>query len=368
MKIKRIDVFQLDLPYSGGVYALSGGRTFSTFDATFVRVTTDDGLEGWGESTPFGSTFVAAHARGVRAGIAEMAPHLLGLDPRHVDRVNDAMDQALLGHLHAKTPIDVACWDLFGKAANMAVCDLLGGRTLARLPVISSIYTGEPQDMVRRVREHRQQGYLGHSLKIGDDPVLDAERIQAVLEERQSGEFFHVDANGGMTVENGLRLLRLLPRGLDIVLESPCATWRECMSLRRRSDIPMMWDELASGDEALIQLISEDAAEGINLKISKAGGLTRGRRQRDMCTAAGYTMSVQETTGSDIAFAALVHLGQTVPRRLLRCVLECRDMVTLKTADGDFPVAEGSVRAPEAPGLGIAPRLEVLGEPVASYA
>jgi L-alanine-DL-glutamate epimerase-like enolase superfamily enzyme len=368
VKIKRIDVFQRDLPYSGGVYVLSGGRTFSTFDATFVRVTTDNGLEGWGESTPFGSTFVPAHAKGVRAGIAEMAPHLLGLDPRHVDRVNEAMDQALLGHLHAKTPIDVACWDIFGKAANMAVCDLLGGRTGDSLPLISSIYSGDPQDMVRRVREHRQQGYAGHSLKVGDDPALDAARIQAVLEERQPGEFYHVDANGGMTVENGLRLLRLLPRGLDIVLESPCATWRECMSLRRRSDIPMMWDELAAGDEALIQLISQDAAEGINLKISKAGGLTRGRRQRDICIAAGYTMSVQETTGSDIAFAALVHLGQTVPRRLLRCVLECRDMVTVKTADGDFPVADDGVMAPEAPGLGIVPRLEVLGEPVASYA
>ncbi len=367
MRIERIDVFQVDLPYSGGVYRLSGGREFRSFDATLVRITADNGLEGWGESTPFGSTFVAAHARGVRAGIAEMAPALIGLDPRHVDRVNEAMDRCLAGHLHAKTPIDVACWDLFGKAAGMAVCDLLGGRTGDGLPIISSIYTGDPEDMRRRVREHRQQGYLGHSLKIGDEPSLDAARIQAVLEDRQPGEFFHVDANGGMTVETGLRMLRLLPRRVDIVLEAPCSTWRECMSLRRRSDIPIMWDELAAGDEAVIQLISEDAAEGINLKISKAGGLTRGRRQRDMCIAAGYTMSVQETTGSDIAFAALVHLGQTVPEHLLRCVLECRDMVSVTTADGDFPVRDGRVQAPGAPGLGITPRLEVLGEPRASY-
>ncbi|MEM7343119.1 MAG: mandelate racemase/muconate lactonizing enzyme family protein [Chloroflexota bacterium] len=367
MKIAKIDVFQVDLPYSGGVYTLSGGREYRSFDATFVRITADNGLEGWGESTPFGSTYIAAHGRGVRAGIEEMADYLLGRDPRHVDRINEAMDEALVGHLHAKTPIDVACWDLFGKSADMPVCDLLGGRTQVKLPIISSIYTGEPDDMRRRVQAHREQGYRGHSVKVGDDPALDAARLEAALADRQPGEFFLVDANGGMTVESALRMLRLLPPGLDFVLEAPCATWRECVSLHRRTNVPIIWDELAMDDESVIQLIAEDVAEGIGLKISKNGGLTRGRRQRDICIAAGYTMSVQETTGSDIAFAAIVHLGQTVPQRLLRCVLECRDMVALKTADGDFPIIDGCVTAPTTPGLGVTPRLEVLGDPIASY-
>lgn len=367
MKITQIDVFQADLSYAGGTYRLSGGREYSSFDATFIRITTDTGLEGWGESTPFGATYIAAHARGVRAGIAEIAPHLLGRDPRHVDRINDAMDEALVGHLHAKTPLDVACWDVFGKAVGMPVCDLLGGRTSVKLPIISSIYAGEPEEMRQRVQQHRELGYRGHSVKVGDDPALDAARIEAALADRRAGEFFLVDANGGMTVESALRLLRLLPRGLDFVLEAPCATWRECVSLRRRTNVPIIWDELAQDDASLMQLVAEDAAEGIGLKISKNGGLTRGRRQRDICIAAGYTMSVQETTGSDIAFAAIVHLGQTVPRKLLRCILECRGMVALQTADGHFPITDGTVTAPTAPGLGITPRLDVLGEPVATY-
>lgn len=367
LKIARIDVFQVDLPYSGGVYLLSGGREYRSFDATLVRITTDSGLEGWGESTPFGATYVASHALGVRAGIAQIAPHLLGRDPRRVDRVNDAMDAALVGHLDAKTALDVACWDLFGKSVGMPVCDLLGGRTDVRMPVISSIYMGEPQDMRRRVAEHRAQGYLGHSVKVGGEPALDAERIAASLADRRPGEYFIVDANGGLTVETALRMLRLLPPGLDFVLEAPCATRRECLSLRRRTDVPIIFDELATDDASIVQLIADDAAEGIGLKISKNGGLTRGRRQRDICLAAGYTVSVQETTGSDIAFAAIVHLGQTVPERHLRCVLESRDMVTLKTADGDFQVIEGRVQAPTTPGLGITPRLDVLGAPVASY-
>ncbi|NYJ11893.1 L-alanine-DL-glutamate epimerase-like enolase superfamily enzyme [Rhizobium leguminosarum] len=367
LKIEKIDVFQVDLPYSGGVYRLSGGREYRSFDATIVRITTQNGLEGWGESTPFGSTYIASHARGVRAGIAEIAQSLIGLDPRRVDRVNDAMDNALLGHLHAKTALDVACWDLFGKSVGLPVCELLGGRTDVQMPVISSIYMGDPDDMRRRVAEHRQLGYLAHSVKIGDEPAVDAARIAASLADKRPGEFFIVDANGGMTVETALRMLRLLPAGLDFVLEAPCATWRECMSLRRRTDVPIIFDELATDDAAIAQLVSDDAAEGIGLKISKNGGLTRGRRHRDISVAAGYTVSVQETAGSDVAFAAIVHLGQTVPEKNLRCVLECRDIVKLKTADGDFTVRNGRVTAPTAPGLGITPRLDVLGEPVASY-
>src|SRR5690606_17391359 len=152
----------------------------------------------------------------------------------------------------------------------------------------------------------------------------------ASLADKRPGEFFIVDANGGMSVETALRMLRLLPHGLDFVLEAPCATWRECLSLRRRTDVPIIFDELALSDASIIQLIADDAAEGIGLKISKNGGLTRGRRHRDICLAAGYTVSVQETTGSDIAFAAIVHLGQTVPEKNLRCVLESRETVGLK--------------------------------------
>lgn len=367
LKIAEIDVFQVDLPYKGGVYKLSGGRQYTSFDATIVRITTQSGLEGWGESTPWGSDYIASHALGVRSGIAEIAPRIIGLDPRRVDRTYDAMDAALVGHEHAKTALDVACWDLFGKSVDLPVCELLGGRTNVKMPVISAIYMDEPDDMRRRVAEHRALGYKGHSVKIGGDPVEDAARIAASLADKKPGEYFIVDANGGMTVETALRMLRLLPHGLDFVLEAPCATWRECLSLRRRTDVPMIFDELAISDASIVQLIADDAAEGIGLKISKNGGLTKGRRQRDICIAAGYTMSVQETTGSDIAFAAIVHMGQTVPERYLRCVLESRDVVDRKTADGDFDVIDGRVVAPTTPGLGVTPRLDVLGDPVASY-
>ncbi len=294
MKIKRIELYQIDLPYSGGVYHLSGGREYRSFDASIVKIIADNGLEGWGESTPFGSTYIASHALGARAGIAEIAPHLLGKDPRQVDRINETMDNALVGHNHAKSALDLACWDLFGKSVNLPVCELLGGSTGRRLPVISSIHADTPDAMRENVAKHRELGYLGHSVKIGavdseGGPVLDAERIKASLADQKPGEFFIVDANGGLTPEMALRIFRLLPKGLDFVLEAPCKTWRETKSLRQRCDVPFSLDELIQQDEDLIHAITEDLIDGVGLKISKAGGLTHSRRHRDIGLAAGLS-------------------------------------------------------------------------------
>ncbi|MCH1580033.1 MAG: mandelate racemase/muconate lactonizing enzyme family protein [Luminiphilus sp.] len=372
MKIKKIELYQVDLPYSGGVYLLSGGREYTSFDASIVRIVADDGTDGWGESTPFGSSYIAAHALGTRAGIAEIAPRLLGRDPRQVDRINDAMDQALVGHNHAKTPLDIACWDIFGKSVDLPVCELLGGSTGVPMPAISSIYAGDPEDMRSRVADHRARGYMGHSIKVGaldsqGGPALDAERIAASLADREPGEYFIVDANGGLIPETALRMLRMLPAGLDFVLEAPCATWRETLSLRRCCDVPIIIDELAQHDNDITQIVAQDIADGIGLKISKAGGLTHGRRHRDICVAAGLTVSVQDTVGSTIAFAGIAHLGATVPQRYLRCILDCRDMVTTETADFDAPNIDGGVLTPMSSGLGITVKRDALGNPVATW-
>ena len=372
MKITSLDVFQLDLPYAGGTYRLSHGRDYDSFDATFVRLRTDTGLEGWGESTPFGATYIAAHARGVRAGIEEMAPGVLGCDPRLTDRIGDAMDRHLAGHNHAKAAIDLAVWDLAGKALGLPVHALLGGSTGQRMPVISSIHAGTPDDMRSRVAEHRARGYRGHSIKIGASdaeggPALDAERIRAALDGRRTGEFFLVDANGGLSPEQALRLLNLLPAGLDFVLEAPCASWRETLSLRQRCSVPIMLDELVLEDSDLVHMIATDAADGLGLKITKAGGLTPSRRQRDICRAAGLVMSVQDTVGSTLSFAALAHLGSTVPPHLLRCILDVRDMVTLSVGTIDAPIRDGGILLGDAPGLGVDVDTSLFPAPVASY-
>ena len=213
---------------------------------------------------------------------------------------------------------------------------------------------------------------MGHSIKVGASeekggPALDAERIKACLADQKQGEWFLVDANGGLSVEHALRMLSLLPSELDFVLEAPCATWAETQRLRSKTNIPILLDELIENDSDIIQTIRHDLADGIGLKISKQGGLTATRRQRDICSAAGLVMSIQDTVGSEISFAGILHMAQSVPRQLLRCALDTRAMVSLSTATIDAPIENGGVMAPTQPGLGITPDLDVLGEPIARY-
>lgn len=372
MKIARIDIYQCDLPVKGGVYRLSGGREYTAYDATIARITTDCGLTGWGESTPFGATYVAAHAGGTRAALALLAPALIGHDPRHHDRNWEVMRTTLSGHRDARTALDVACWDIAAQSAGLPLCDMLGGRVPGPVPVISSIGGDTPDAMRAKVAAHRAQGFLGHSIKIGateaeGGPSLDAERIRACLADRQPGEWYLADANGGLSPEQVLRILALLPEGLDFVLEAPCATWRETQSLRGRCATPLLLDELIQSEGDLIHAIANDSCDGVGLKVSKQGGITPMVRQRAIAAAAGMVMSVQDTVGSEISCATILHFAQSTPRPLLRCALDPRAMVDIRVAALDAPVVNGGAEAPAAPGLGVTPDLSVLGDPVVTY-
>lgn len=154
------------------------------------------------------------------------------------------------------------------------MCDLLGGRIAGAVPLISSIGSDTPEAMRENVATHRARGFKGHSVKIGTaesdgGPTVDAARIKACLADRQPGEWFLSDANNGMTPEQVLRMLALLPEGLDFVLEAPCSSWAETLSLRKRCSVPLLLDELILSDADLVQAITLDACDEIGLKISK---------------------------------------------------------------------------------------------------
>jgi len=111
-----------------GSYKWSGGKSVAVFDSTVVAVATDAGVTGYGEVCPLGPAYLPAYAAGVRAGLLELAPKLLGEDPTQLGKLNRAMDAALKGHPYVKSAVDVACWDILGKVAGLPVCVLLGGR------------------------------------------------------------------------------------------------------------------------------------------------------------------------------------------------------------------------------------------------
>src|SRR3954467_1206465 len=151
MKITRIFAHRVELPLREGSYKWAGGKSVSVFDSTIVGVETDTGLVGHGEVCPLGPFYLPAYAEGVRAGLKELGPHLLGLDPCELAVLNHRMDAALKGHPYVKSGIDMACWDLLGKAAGQPVCVLLGGRFGDDVTLYRAISQEAPADMAAKV-------------------------------------------------------------------------------------------------------------------------------------------------------------------------------------------------------------------------
>ncbi len=367
MKITRISVYHIDLPLEHP-YWLSGGRLkFEVLDATLVKIETDSGLTGWGEGTPWGHTYVPAHGPGIRAGIETMAPFVLGLDPRRVLEVERAMDIALPGHLYAKGPIDMACWDIAGQAAGVPIADLMGGGSRTPRPIASSVGAKTADETREVIERYRQRGYVAHSVKIGGDVEQDIARVRDVESIRRPGEIVLYDVNRGWTRQRALRVMRSC-EDLSVMFEQPCETLDDIAAIATRHAAPVSVDESLVTLQDATRIARDGLAEVFGIKLNRVGGLTKAARMRDIALAHGIDMFVMATGGSVLADAEALHLAATVPDDNCHAVWACQDMITVDIAGGRGPRnIDGRLHLPEAPGLGVHPDEEALGVPVGVY-
>ena len=363
MKITRISVFQVNLPLHEGSYRWSGGKSVEVFDSTVVRIETDAGIAGHGEVCPLGPFYLPSYARGVRAGLEELAPQLIGEDPIQVDRLNRTMDRALKGHPYVKSAIDMAAWDLLGQAAGMPVCELLGGRYGDDFVLYRAISQDSPEVMAASVAGYRREGYRRFQLKVGGEPDVDIDRIRACSEVLDVGEKLIADANTGWLRHEAMRVAAAV-RDIDVYIEQPCASYEECLSVRRHTDRPFVLDESIDGIDTLLRGHADLAMDVVNIKIGKLGGLTRARQARDLCLALGIAMTVEDTWGGDIVTAAIAHLAHSTPPEFLFTATDFNSYVTVSIAAGAPELVLGRMAAPAGSGLGVTPRAEVLGAPV----
>jgi len=363
MKITRIQCFQVDLPLREGSYHWSGGKSVDVFDSTIMRVETDEGITGHGEVCPLGPFYLPAYAAGVRSGIAELGPHLIGMDPTQIQPLNQFMDRALKGHPYVKSGIDIACWDILGKVSGRSVCELLGGRYGEDFVLYRAVSQQSPQAMADNVAGYREQGYRRFQLKVGGDPDVDIQRIHAVAEKMQPGDKLVADANTGWSMHEAARVVRAV-RDVDVYIEQPCLTYEECLAIRRRTDHPFIMDECIDGMQALLRGVADNGMDAINIKISKFGGLTRAKLARDLCVSLGIGMTIEDSWGGDITTASIAALAHSTPPECLFSSTDFNSYVTVSNADGAPQRANGRLAASHQPGLGVEPKMDVLSEPV----
>lgn len=365
MKIKGILAFQVDLPLREGSYKWSGEKSVDIFDSTIVAIETDDGHVGYGECCPLGPFYLPAYADGVRAGLKELGPHLIGLDPTQTSKLNHVMDQCLKGHAYVKSPIDIACWDIKGQVAGMPVCDLLGGRFGDDFILYRAISQTEPQAMAAKVKQYHDEGYRRFQLKVGGNPDEDIERIRLASEVLGKTDKLVADANTGWLMHEAARVVRAVDN-VDVYIEQPCKTYEECLAIRERTDHPFVLDEVIDGLDMVVRGHSDGAMDVVNIKISKFGGLTKATMARDLCVNLGIAMTLEDSWGGDITTAAIAHLAHSTPTDYLFTATDFNSYVTISTANGAPIRNNGRMAASKEAGLGISPKMEVLGEPVIS--
>ncbi|MEM9384348.1 MAG: cis-3-hydroxy-L-proline dehydratase [Pseudomonadota bacterium] len=366
MKLAEIRVYQVDLPLVEGRYSWSEGKFVEVFDSTVVEMIGDDGRYGIGEVCPLGPFYLPAFGPGARAGIGELAPSLLGQDPTALGPINRLMDRALLGHPYVKSAIDMACWDLFGKVCERPVCDLLGGRHGEHVVLYRAISQRSVEEMAQNVAEHRAAGYTKFQLKVGGEPSTDIARIHAAADVLCEGELLVADANTGWRVDDALRVVHAV-RDRDVYIEQPCRSYEHCLTVRRKTALPFILDENITDLGAFMRGHHDGAMDAINLKISKVGGLSKARQIRDLCVSLNVPMTLEDSWGGDIITAAIAHLAHSTPEPLRFSATDFNSYVTVSHASGAPTRVDGRIQASRAPGLGVEPRREVLGEPLAVY-
>ena len=340
-----------------------------------VRIETDDGSVGWGEAQVdigfFGSTL-----EDVLSSVNDyLGPQLVGHDP--ADRAHHLARVDFRGHSCARAGIDMALHDLLGRAWGASVAALLGGRRTDRIDVSIEVAGGSPSAMAAECVRLVGLGVREFKAKIGGRPDEDADRLRAIRDAVGPGVRLRADANQGYDPKEAIRFCRLVERD-DLrvgLLEQPVAAHDlEGMALVRVSvETPICADEACYGPSDALRIVRAGAADVLNVKIGKAGGLLQAAKIAAIAEAAGVRCVLGTAFGTGLEIAAKLHLAAALPN-----VVDAVEFTEislhgslLRGPWGDaltLPLVDGALPVPTGPGLGVELDPEALGahDPAAS--
>lgn len=360
MKITKLHLWQTPLE-SHQAYYMADGKTCDVVTSIIMRLDTDTGLSGWGEVCCI-PHYLPAYADGIIPGIAHFAPVIIGQDASQPEVVMAGVNAYLLGHPYIKSLLDMALHDVAAKAANLPLYKYLGGNFGKPLPLYHSITCIAPEEMARIAKEERAKGMTQFQVKLGADNNNEADiaRLTLVREAVGTAPLVYGDWNCGATSLDATRVGRGVAH-LDIMLEQPCETIAECAHVRAATGLAMKLDENAHDLASLIAGHQAGCMDAAALKISKFGGVSEMRKARDLCTALGVKMCIEDTWGSDITTSAALHIGASTNPKYVMNVCDLSSYVAPKL-DETLPLREdGHILPPSGLGLGVSPDQDRLG-------
>lgn len=383
MKITGCTLFDVALP-NRRHHSWASKMTAAIGHHLIIRLDTDEGISGWGEA-PAGMTWGGSHMRyfgespaTVRVLIEQyLIPAVTDLDPRDMAVLHATMDKAAKGHPYAKAAIDMACYDIAGKAAGVPVWRLLGGQFRDRIEVAHSLGIMEVDRCIDEAVEAVNEGARTIKCKTGLDPVRDVELVRRLRDRLGDGIGIRVDGNEGYRdVWEAIRVTRAQEAYGIMLCEQPVMGARELGLVAERIDSPVMADESAWTAHDILELVEHKAAACISLYVTKPGGLYRAKQQADLAEALGLYSDIGGSIESGIGNAANLHLGAATKIARLPSVTPtskpkgaagpsiagCYYLDDLITVPLGYE--NGAVLVPTGPGLGV----EVDTDKLAQYA
>ncbi len=352
MRICDVDVFSISVPYRLKT-AIASGDIPDHSGQIVVRLRTDDGLVGTAEVGPLYAHF-STKEETLAAVRYHLAPLLLGEDPFDIAVILGKLDHAIPHNTYAKSVIDLALWDLMGKALGVPVHRLLGGKRCERVPLVWTIFLGGPEAAAAEAVEKKREGYRSFKVKVGIHVPDDVERVRCVREAVGPDCHLWVDANQGYTVNEAIRFARAVEPYNLVAFEQPVPRFQltGLAEVSRAVAVPIMTDESSHTPEQAMELVCQRAVHMFSHKVSRSAGLYRSRQMMAIAEAAGMPVILAASTGS-CATAAGAHLYAASP--IIRYGAELVAPLWLEPTarPGDLDISDGAITVPDRPGLGV---------------
>ncbi|TNM59906.1 mandelate racemase/muconate lactonizing enzyme family protein [Aliirhizobium smilacinae] len=353
MRIERVAIFAVDIPFTHQVAISKGAR--SAASNIFVKIEIQGGVYGWGEGSPYPSLTGETQA-GCLAAARTFASSLIGRDATEIDALLNEFQQMFRGHASTRCAFDIALYDILGKLAQMPLFRLFGGqrrelRTDYTIGILSSVEetTAEAQLAV-------QQGFETVKLKTGRKGFEDVSHVQAVRKIIGESRKLRIDSNQAWNHSAACRNIQEMGNQDLEFCEQPLPYWdvEGHAQLRRQLTVPIALDESVFDIHEALVVVNARAADVINIKLGKCGGIHHALKIETIASASNVICMVGCFGETRLGLTAAAHFAMARPN--VRYIdLDSSLIHSLDPVKGgmEFDQSSGGIlHLPDAPGLG----------------
>lgn len=352
MKISKLEA----IPFASPIKAFEDAYAkLEASKAVLVKIFTDDGFIGYGEACAWQPEFYGETLESIVYAIQKyISPVIVGQNPMDIGRIRSLVDAAISKTTCAKEGIDLALFDLIGRVLNVPVYALINGSFRNKIPVASEIGINKPNIMANDALKLLEMGIKVIKIKGSHDIEEDVKRIRAVRDAVGDKADLRLDPNSKWTTCGTIKAMQAVEDcGLQL-LEQPVPGWdlKGMAHIRKSIGIPLMADESAWMPEDVVAIAETEAADIINIKISKTGGLWLAKKIEAVAEAEGLVCMVGTEIEPGFSLAAKLHLAASM--RTLPYACEFTELTLLKNSmlKPNIKIEDGYIRVPESAGLG----------------